>query len=480
MKNLYTSLTSPTGGLLASCLLLILSFPQANLWPLGWVYLVPLLVSVHKNRTGSVFKTALLSFVFGVGCYLYIFSGIPGNYNILFYLILVVYAAVFEMLLIVGYHFIVKYSKLSLPLKLIFISSLAAVLEFLKTLGPSFPATFNITQTVNALVLPIVEYTGYYGITFLMVFMNTLLGEVVIHRKKLKQKARKLLPVFSILFIIVLVAFIKKQFSENTGNNVLNIGVLQGNISIDEYRHQKYEEKIKQTYYKLFTQVPESSKLVIFPEESLMNVKSAQHKYVKKLMNIAFQKNQYILLSIQTQKQYKKETYNSMLLLAENKVKAYHKNVLLPLAENDMTPGEHFGAVLGTKNFQFAPNICFESLYPQVSRQAVKKGAQFIVVSSNDVGLGQIILPELHLKYAIFRAIENNRYIVHASQGGPSAVIDNHGQIVKKLKAGVSNILNAKVHLKNDKTFYTQFGDVFIGICILFLVFIVGYCKKYQ
>ena len=49
------------------------------------------------------------------------------------------------------------------------------------------------------------------------------------------------------------------------------------------------------------------------------------------------------------------------------------------------------------------------------------------------LGLGNSIGPHQHFSKAIFRAIEQNSYLVRSANRGFSAIINNKGQIINKL-----------------------------------------------
>ena len=59
------------------------------------------------------------------------------------------------------------------------------------------------------------------------------------------------------------------------------------------------------------------------------------------------------------------------------------------------------------------------------------------------------------------RAIENNRWIIRATDNGFSAIIDNKGTIVEILDQNVSNVLESKVKLVENASIFNKFGYMF-------------------
>ena len=73
------------------------------------------------------------------------------------------------------------------------------------------------------------------------------------------------------------------------------------------------------------------------------------------------------------------------------------------------------------------PLICYEDTIPGLSREAVKEGANLLVNLTYDTWFGRTVAPEQHHLIAAFRAVENGRYLVRATNSGFSAVVDPLG-----------------------------------------------------
>ncbi len=80
---------------------------------------------------------------------------------------------------------------------------------------------------------------------------------------------------------------------------------------------------------------------------------------------------------------------------------------------------------------------------------------------SNDTWFGSSIGPYHHLSITRVRAIENNRWIVRATNNGFSAIIDNKGTIVEILDQNKSNVLESKVKLVENASIFNKFGYMF-------------------
>ena len=99
---------------------------------------------------------------------------------------------------------------------------------------------------------------------------------------------------------------------------------------------------------------------------------------------------------------------------------------------------------------QAAPLICYEDTVPALARRATKKGATLLVNLTFDTWFGETAAPFQHHLIAAFRAIENRRYLIRASNSGYSAVVDPLGQTIASNPPFVPGTLEAKVRLIDE------------------------------
>ena len=111
-------------------------------------------------------------------------------------------------------------------------------------------------------------------------------------------------------------------------------------------------------------------------------------------------------------------------------------------------------------NVNVATPICFDVAFPETIRK-MNKNSLLMINISNDTWFGSSIGPYHHLSITRVRAIENNRWIIRATNNGFSAIIDNKGTIVDILDQNVSNILESKVKLVENASIFNKFGYMF-------------------
>jgi apolipoprotein N-acyltransferase len=111
--------------------------------------------------------------------------------------------------------------------------------------------------------------------------------------------------------------------------------------------------------------------------------------------------------------------------------------------------------------------ICYESIFPNEVRQFAQSGANVFVNISNDGWYGPYGAPGQHLNMARMRAIENDRWILRATNTGITASIDPYGRVVARSEREVRVALEAPYDFRDHRTFYTRFGDWFAYACAI-------------
>jgi apolipoprotein N-acyltransferase len=109
--------------------------------------------------------------------------------------------------------------------------------------------------------------------------------------------------------------------------------------------------------------------------------------------------------------------------------------------------------------------ICYEDIFPQLVRRVTLAGAQVLVNISNDAWYGDSAAAYQHLEMARFRAIENRRYLLRATDDGITALIDPYGRVEKQIPRRCTMVLPAQFSYCRGQTFYTKHGDVFAWLC---------------
>ncbi|UCG51492.1 MAG: apolipoprotein N-acyltransferase [Candidatus Latescibacterota bacterium] len=126
------------------------------------------------------------------------------------------------------------------------------------------------------------------------------------------------------------------------------------------------------------------------------------------------------------------------------------------------------------------PLICFEAIFPGLSRRFVKHGADVIVNITNDGWFGDTPGPYQHNDMAIFRAVENRRFLVRSANTGISMVVDPVGRVTNALGLFEEGVLVVSVYRVTTKTFYTRHGDLPVVVGLVLAILAGGIVSWYR
>ena len=128
-------------------------------------------------------------------------------------------------------------------------------------------------------------------------------------------------------------------------------------------------------------------------------------------------------------------------------------------------PGSH-QTILPIKDARLGVLICYESIFPALSRRAVQAGAQILVNLSNDAWFGNTSFPYQLLAMATMRALENRTVMIRVANTGISAIVSPTGRIIDAIRLSSRITKSETVSWIATRTFYTKYGDLFAGGCL--------------
>jgi len=481
---------------LFSGILLILSFPKFDLEFLAWFALVPLFYSIEGKGLYHSFKLGFLTgFIFFLGILYWIivamhtYGNVPLILSGLILLLLVIYLSLY----IGAFTFLYRLIQMRLGFQTIILPPLLWVsLEYLRSFFlTGFPwANLGHSQYLNLPFIQVADVTGVYGLSFVILLVNTTLFEV------LRQWSKKVFPIREVaITALILLGFliygygrmrsVDRQMSQLPP---LKVGLVQGNIDQSIKWDESFQKETLKIYERLSLKVAGGKPdLIIWPETATPFFFQEAEEYQPMVLDIPARTNAFLLFGSPSYKIVKGKVshYNSAYLVSPSKdlLGRYDKIHLVPFGEYiplqkllffiESSIGEGIGNFKpgkGIFNFslpqgQFGVLICFEIIFPNLCRRFVKGGANFLVTITNDAWFGRTSAPYQHFSMATFRAVENRVFIARAANTGISGFIDPKGKIVKQGGIFTEEAMNGTIHLMKDKTFYTLYGDVFAWIC---------------
>lgn len=151
----------------------------------------------------------------------------------------------------------------------------------------------------------------------------------------------------------------------------------------------------------------------------------------------------------------------------------------LTQAVGNFAPGRE-RTLFHTGGHAYGTFICYESIFGDEIRELANNGAEVLINLSDDGWYGDSSAPFQHMNMVRMRAIENRRWIVRDTNTGITASIDPDGHVWDAAPRHELLAATLRFGYRDDKTFYTKYGDVFAWMCALVSVLVVGYavaCK---
>ena len=131
------------------------------------------------------------------------------------------------------------------------------------------------------------------------------------------------------------------------------------------------------------------------------------------------------------------------------------------------------GKTLRWKEEQIGVQICYEIIFPELSRAMARNHASLLINITNDAWFGKTSGPYQHFSMTVFRAVENRRSLARAANTGISGFIDPAGRILAATELLKEAALTRAVPLLKAQTVYTRVGDLFARLCMAAVLLVI-------
>lgn len=485
--------------------LLAAGFPAIDLPYLSWVSLIPLFYALRfqgaRNAlvlggvTGIAFFAATVHWVTNS---VHFYGGIPLLPASLITLLLCAVLALFFAAFGAGMVRLRQRHPLFLSLSA---PALWTALELARTYAFSgFPwALLGYSQYRVLPMVQIADITGVYGISFLVVLVNTALFELLQNRRRYPALIAALVLMTGTLSYGMI------RLREPEGNGGITVSVVQGNIEQDRKWDPVYQAGTIATYKRLTGEaLKRKPDLILWPETATPFYfgGSGDNRVLTDDLKLFVRSTGTSLLTGSPTYEVKPGRVialrNSALLLGRNGnvEETYHKRHLVPFGEyvpyksvlffvekmvqaiGDFQAGTEFtvmkvktaGTSAGTP---VSTVICYEIIFPDLVRRFVDNGAAVITTITNDAWFGRTAAPAQHFSMAVLRAVENRVPVARAANTGISGFIDAKGRVLETSRIFTEDVLTRTLIPGNKRTFYTKHGDVFAYACVLAAVLLM-------
>lgn len=504
---------SQGGVAVVSALLLILSFPDFNLWPLAWIALVPLLLVVARNpQPGCAF---FLGWLFGTlyfygSCYWLTYSMIHfgGISPPLAYLLLLPGAAVLGIFPAVVTTILARAVIKGGLIALFMTPPLWAAFEWvrLETTGQLWNAV-GYSQAFHPLLIQTAGWGGVYAVSLLVVMVNAAIAYAVLKRDL---KALSITGIAILLAAVVMLIANKDWDSRQSGadeDSSTVVIAVQPNVPMDLVKSNEDLRNLTLRHFEMseaaLRELPRDNKprLVIWPESPMNFAYGGDTQLRGLLADFAAANGTSILLNSQ-EVAPNGGLFNSAVLINQqgSLVAQYDKIQLLPFGEyvplpgwipgaglirgivGDFTPGTTY-KLMSVGDVRAGVFICIEAAYPSIARRFTIDGADVLINISNDGYLGPTAVMRQHLANTVFRAVENGRPLLRVTNTGISAFITPGGEVTDATLGFLPEVRTWRIsRAKYAPSFYASHGDLFAWGCAVLsvLVFVFSFKKMKQ
>ncbi len=511
-----------------SGVLLILCFPKYDLAALAWVALIPLLAAIEGVAPRRAFWLGGLAGTVGyIGTLFWVtitmtrYGGLPFPVALLVLLMLAAYLSLFTGVFCALVCRFGRQSRHVLPALAPF---LWVALELARThLLTGFPwAALGYSQYAALPVIQVADITGIYGVSFLIVLVNSALwgvmrdfipgyarrprGEPVGEGRAFRGSAWALGATAVLLGAALLYGWARLDtFAAPSPEGArpdrsVRIALLQGNIPQAVKWDEAYRLKTLEVYEKLtYKHAQGKPDLIVWPETAAPFFFLRDKAHRERVLNLSAKVRAPLLVgavSVALRNREYRLRNSAFLVTPEKRVDGqYHKTHLVPYGEyvplkrffpfirkmvsgiGDFLPGDR-RTVFPLAKAPFSVLICYEVIFADEVRRFVRNGARLLVNITNDAWFGRSAGPYQHMSIAALRAVENRVPLVRAANTGITGVVDATGKIREAttlfVRTGVLANVAPGTPGPAGLTFYTRHGDLFAYLSAALAVLILG------
>jgi apolipoprotein N-acyltransferase len=477
---------------LAAGLLLRLSMPGVSLFPLAFVALIPLILSIDEKNRRFVFVQGFWMAVAYWASLIFWMNQVvtPG------YFALVIYLSLFSGLFCIGYT-----SRKPGMGRALFGALLWTALEYVRSIG-GWSFAWGLVGHCLGIVPPLAQsarWWGVYGLSFVIVWINFSLAEWWLGRKT-KKTPGWFMPALPLLLFGMSIFWTNlKSPAPEIENRQFRVALIQGSFPQEKKWTVKLEDVVDRYLDLSEKALNGKPDLVIWPETAVPAILTRSSKLEKPIRDWIQQNQLPLLLGSVAHHPISRDLFNSAFLLEPGgpvlaEVDRYDKRHLVPFGEyipfKQLLPfvekmvesrggGEYlFGAPAGkifeVEGYRFGVLICFESTLTPMGVEYARQGADFLVVITNDAWFGQTSAAWQHGVQSIFRAIETGLPVVRAANTGWTCAFDSRGRLLADIPVYKPGWMAVDLPEKTTPTLYSRWGDGPTVLMILVLLLWLG------
>ena len=323
------------------------------------------------------------------------------------------------------------------------------------------------------------DVSGVHGLTVWLAVSNGLLADALVTRRRIVARMGA---------VVVLAAAVFAYGAWRLGNTPLvplgPVTVIQPNIpeddKIQEANRPFFMGIMSHATREAVAHAAEQPALIVWPEASLPDFLPQHAEWRDSLRTLAATTHAPLLfgvLDVTWSSRTAYEIYNAAELAEPTGIivqPSYHKEYLVPIVERVPFVNPRwfeglkyfggFGRGQDPKPYRVPLGkvgvlICYESIFPDLSRQYRRDSADLLANITNDAWFGRSLAPYQHVANLRLRAIENRVGIVRAANTGISEYVDPLGRVHGATGLFVAAAPTFDVATTHVSTLYVRWGD---------------------
>ena len=400
----------------------------------------------------------------------------------------------------------------------------AVTIEYLLSLDPNQGTwgSIAITQYGNLPLMQLVSVTGIWGISFLIYWTASVINWIVENlEKKNLTKAFYGFKIYAGVFFVIIAfgsislipAFtntdrqvriatitvptdqleeiIKTAYKSENNKELLNFkmkdfapGITRSTEAFSGYiaffnnpedpKFALVHEKLDHFHDTLFAlsqnEVDGGAKIVVWGEAAAKIFLDERDEFIQRGKEFARNNQVYLLLGVSVESPDSDLGENLVITISPDGevLNSYGKSI--PVPGETSLEGNNEIPIIGTKYGKIAVAICYDADHPGLFRQAGLKGADILLLPSND---WDAIVP-YHSYMAVFRAVENGFSLVRPVSNGQTLAVDSRGRVLFSTQETATS---GWVMADNTRTIYPYISNLLAWISIIGL-FVIIFIRK--
>lgn len=344
---------------------------------------------------------------------------------------------------------------------------------------------------------PLVGFAPILGVQGITLSIMLICGALTLAIQKQHVKL-----MISLILGLIITGYALNKLNYTRLQPAINVALVQGNIpqddkweasnlypSLNQYLTLTERGSPKAPHNKV------EDELIIWPESAVASLELNMQVFLQRLDRQLKKEGKTLVTGIIDYNLKNDEYYNSIIMLGDlpegqgysmQSPNRYQKHQLLPIGEfvpfedllrplapyfnlpmSSFQRGNAVQPNLQSHQGLLAPAICYEIAFPELLRKNVHPETGILLTVSNDAWFGESIAAAQHLQIARMRAIELARPLLRSTNTGITAIFDNKGNELGRIKTNVGTVLRTQIQPAIGQTPYQKWGNIPLYILVI-------------